>query len=75
MPVPEEEPRILGGYRSIIGMSFIINYLRILGVTDDFEINRLCNTVIANGYLSYLQNQSDNFETFFELFYYLAALA
>jgi len=75
MPIPEEEPKVLGGYRSIMGMKFIIKYLNILGVTDDLEINKLCNSVIANGYMDYLQNQKDNFQTFFELLSYLAKLA
>ncbi|MDD1724534.1 MAG: radical SAM protein, partial [Methanospirillum sp.] len=74
-PVPKEDPRVLGGYRSILGAKFIASFLRILGVSDDSEIDLLCNTVISNGYIRYLQEQKDSIETFTGMTRYLAELA
>lgn len=74
-PIQKEDPRVLGGYRSIMGAKFVASFLRILGVSDDYEIDRLCNTVISNGYLRYLQEQKDSIETFSGMTRYLAALA
>jgi len=75
VPIPKEGPRILGGYRSIMGVKFIASFLSILDVTDDLEIDRLCNTVITNGYLRFLEEQKDSIETFIGMTRYLAALA
>ena len=74
-PIPEESPRILGGYRSIMGVKYISSMFTILGITDDSEIDRLCNTVITNGYLSFLQEQKDSVSTFIGMIRYLAVLA
>jgi pyruvate-formate lyase-activating enzyme len=74
-PIPDTGPRVLGGYRSVMGVKFIAKILMILGVTDDFEIDRLCNTVIANGYLRSLEDQEDNIDTFFGMIHYLASLS
>jgi len=74
-PIPETGPRVLGGYRSIMGVKFIANILAVLGVTDEREIDRLCNTVIANGYLQALQDMEDNVGTFIGMAYYMGALA
>lgn len=74
-PIPKEGPRILGGYRSIMGVRFIASFLNILGVTDDQEIDRLSNTVITNGYLTFLQNQKDSIETFIGMTRYIGELA
>jgi pyruvate-formate lyase-activating enzyme len=73
-PIPEAGPRVLGGYRSIMGAQSIAKLLRILGVTDDREIDRICNVVIANGYLRSLQEQKDSIETFVSMVHYIAAL-
>jgi ABC-type Fe3+-hydroxamate transport system substrate-binding protein len=53
---------------------FIANTLRILGVTDDEEIDRLCNTMIANGYLRSLEEQKDSIETFTGMIRYVSGL-
>jgi pyruvate-formate lyase-activating enzyme len=74
-PVFEGEVRVLGGYRSIMGAKFIANILIILGITDDREIDRLCNTMIANGYLRSLEEQKDNIETFTSMIRYVSGLA
>jgi len=75
VPIPKEGPRVLGGYRSILGAKFVAEFLKVLGVDDEVEIDRLCNTVILNGYLRYLQDQKDSFETFIEMARYLGNLS
>lgn len=75
LPLPDEDSKILGGYRSILGVKFIARFFRILGVTDEMEIDRLCNTVIANGYLRALQEEKDSVETFVNMIRYLAGLS
>lgn len=74
-PIPKDGPRILGGYRSIMGVKVIASFLNILGITDDVEIDLLCNTVIMNGYLTYLQDQKDSIETFTEMARYIGTLS
>lgn len=74
-PVFEGEVQVLGGYRSIMSVKFIANIIRLLGVTDDGEIDRLCNTMIANGYLRSLEAQKDNIETFTGMIRYVSELA
>lgn len=74
-PIPEEGPRILGGYRSIMGVKYIASVLTMLGITNDLEIDQLCNTVILNGYLSFLHEQKDSIETFTSMIRYLGDLA
>lgn len=74
-PVPEAGPRLLGGYRSVMGAQFIGKLLLALGVSDETEIDRLCNTVIANGYLRALQDMEDNVGTFIGMMYYIGMLA
>lgn len=75
MPVPTDDAPVLGGYRSIMGAKFIATFLKILGITDETEIDNLCNLVIANGYLADLQLQHDSLETFTAMTRYLADLA
>ncbi len=58
-----------------MGVKFIASFLNILGVTDDIEVDRLCNTVIINGYLRNLQGQKDSIETFINMARYVGALA
>ncbi|HWQ66474.1 MAG TPA: radical SAM protein [Methanospirillum sp.] len=74
-PIPKDGSQILGGYRSIMGVKFIVSFLNILGVTDDHEIDRLCNTVITTGYLRFLQDQKDSIDTFIGMTRYVATLA
>ena len=74
-PVPEAGPRLLGGYRSVLGAQFVGKLLMTLGVTNDKEIDRLCNTVISNGYLRALQDMEDTVGTFVGMVYYIGALA
>jgi len=74
-PVTENGPRVLGGYRSVMGAQFITTILAALGVTGEQEVDRLCNTVIANGYLGALQDMDDSVGTFIGMVYYLGALA
>ena len=74
-PVPEESSEVLGGYRSIMGVNYISSVFTLLGVTDDTKFDRLCNTVISNGYLSNLQEKKDSVETFTEMIRYLACLS
>jgi len=74
-PVPETGPRVLGGYRSVMGAQYITKILTTLGVEDEQEIDRLCNIVIAKGYLRALQEMDDNVGTFIGMIYYLGALA
>jgi pyruvate-formate lyase-activating enzyme len=74
-PIPVTGPRVLGGYRSIMGVQLIGKLLMTLGVDDDQEIDRLCNAVIANGYLHTLQDMEDNVGTFIGMVYYIGALA
>ncbi|MDD1727452.1 MAG: radical SAM protein [Methanospirillum sp.] len=75
VPVPIEDTQVLGGYRSIMGAKFIASFLNVLGITDESEIDQLCNTVIINGYLRYLQDQQDSLETFTSMTRYLADLS
>jgi pyruvate-formate lyase-activating enzyme len=74
-PVFEGEVRVLGGYRSIMSAKFIANIIRLLGVTDDGEIDRLCTMMIANGYLRSLEAQKDSIETFTGMLHYVSGLA
>jgi hypothetical protein len=74
-PVFEGEVRVFGGYRSIMSAKFIANILRVLGVTDDTEIDRLGNTMIANRYLRSLEEQKDSIETFTGMIRYVSGLA
>ncbi len=73
-PVPQGGTRILGGYRSIMGVKVIASFLEILGITDSQEVDRVCNLVISNGYLTYLQDQKDSVETFTEMIRYIGSL-
>ncbi len=75
IPVPTEDSPVLGGYRSIMGAKFIAGFLKVLGITDEAEIDNLCNTVISNGYLIDLQQQHDSLETFTNMTRYLAELS
>ena len=74
-PIPKDGSQILGGYRSIMGVKVVASFLNVLGVTDDSEIDRLCNTVITNGYLTYLQDQKDSIETFTKMARYVGGLS
>jgi len=74
-PVFEGEVRVLGGYRSIMSAKFIANIIRVLGVTDEGEIDRLCNLMIANGYLRSLEDQKDSIDTFTGMIRYVSGLA
>jgi pyruvate-formate lyase-activating enzyme len=74
-PVPEELPQVLGGYRSIMGANYISAVFRTLGVTDDSEIDRLCNIVISDGFLRFLQEQKDSVDTFLKMIRHLAHLS
>ena len=75
MSIRKDGSPVLGGYRSIMGAKFIASFLQVLGITDESEIDRLCNMIIMNGYLRYLQDQKDSVETFTEMTRYLASLA
>ena len=57
-----------------MGAKFIAGFLKVLGVTDESEIDHLCNTVISNGYLADLQQQHDSLETFTNMTRYLAGI-
>ena len=74
-PMFEGEVQILGGYRSIMGMQFISKILGTLGVTDERVIDRICNTVIENGYISNFQDHMSTYEKYFDMIRYLATLA
>ncbi|NLV27032.1 MAG: radical SAM protein [Methanomicrobiales archaeon] len=74
-PVKKDEPEVLGGYRSIMGVRFIAEILKILGVTEKNQIDTYCNTIIANGYLHSKQEQKSNPDTYCEMVNYLAHLS
>ncbi|HTY14622.1 MAG TPA: radical SAM protein [Methanoregulaceae archaeon] len=74
-PIPKTGPRLLGGYKSVMGARYIVDLLTFLGVKDDLEIDRICNTVIASGYLRELQDKEDSVETFTGMLRYIAGLA
>jgi hypothetical protein len=73
-PIPEVNPRILGGYRSILGVQYLAGVLTVLGVTDEQEVDRISTIVIANGYLQSLMQKEDSVETFIEMLHDLATL-
>jgi len=75
LPIQNEDSKILGGYRSILGVKYIARYFRLLGVTEDSEIDQFCNIVISNGYLRAIQEEKDNVDTFISMIRYLASLA
>lgn len=75
VPIPADDAPVLGGYRSIMGAKFIASFLKVLGVTDEVEIDNLCNLVIGNGYLADLQQQHDSLETFTAMTRYLSNLS
>jgi pyruvate-formate lyase-activating enzyme len=74
-PVPEGEIPVLGGYRSIMGVKFIGDIARVLGVDDDREIDRISNIVIANGYLRDLDKRTATFEGYLDMVRYVAVLS
>jgi hypothetical protein len=74
-PIPDGGSRILGGYRSTFGIQFIGEILTTLGVTGDETIDRICNTVIADGYLSTLPNHGGDIESYLGMIRYVAELA
>jgi pyruvate-formate lyase-activating enzyme len=74
-PVPEGEVPVLGGYRSIMGIRVISDTARALGVVDDMEIDRICNTVIENGYLRTIQVHPRSPAEYLDTVRYVAALS
>lgn len=74
-PVSEGDPKNLGGYRSIFGVRFVVELLTALGVTDNDAVDRICNLVIANGYLSNLPNHVGSMDAYFGMIRYIAELA
>jgi pyruvate-formate lyase-activating enzyme len=73
-PVTEGDLPVLGGYRSIMGVKFIGEIARILGVDDDREIDRISNIVIANGYLGDLDRRTTTIDGYLDTMRYVAAL-
>jgi pyruvate-formate lyase-activating enzyme/SAM-dependent methyltransferase len=74
-PIPEGETRILGGYRSTFGIQFIGEILTTLGVSEDAAIDQICNTIIADGYLSNLPNHGGDIDSYLGMIRYIAELA
>jgi pyruvate-formate lyase-activating enzyme len=74
-PIPEGERQVLGGYRSIIGVRAIEDILQTLGVTEKMVINRICNTVIADGYLRTFQDHKGTMDSYLGMVGYVAGLA
>lgn len=74
-PVPLGEVPVLGGYRSIMGVRVISDTARVLGVNDDMEIDRICNTVIGNGYLRTIQVHPGSPAEYLDTVRYVAALS
>ena len=74
-PIPDGETRILGGYRSTFGIQFIGEILTTLGVTEDNTVDQICNTIIADGYLSNLPNHGGDIDSYLGMIRYVAELA
>jgi pyruvate-formate lyase-activating enzyme len=73
-PIPGGELPVLGGYRSIMGVKYVAGLARMLGETDEREIDRIGNTVIANGYLRDLQTHTGTIEGTLEILRYVSTL-
>ena len=73
--VPEGGQAVLGGYRSIMGVQFIGEIARTLGVDNDREIDCISNTVIDNGYLRDLDKRIATIEGYLGMIRYVASLA
>ena len=73
-PIFKGEVQILGGYRSIMGAQVISGILASLGVTDENVIDRIANTLIANGYLTDFSAYASSVEAYLDMIRYLATL-
>jgi len=74
-PIPDENRQLLGGYRSIIGVRTVEQILQTLGITDNTVIDKICNTVIADGYLRSFQDHKGTVDSYIAMIGYVAGLA
>jgi len=73
-PIFEGDVQALGGYRSIMGAQVVSGILATLSVTDEKVIDRVANTLIANGYLTDFSAHSGSIEAYTDMIRYLATL-